>query len=257
MSRKPRLKSKTGIYIVYIKWADKLEIIKNDNDFISLTDCIRASCSKYEYKVYAYTFNKEYAGIVLRENTPEGCSRFIQSFLSAYSAFYNKKYSRSGKIIKDRFKSIPIENTSLLPEIAAYLHNLSENPVYSSIPEYFESKTILCDTDALLFLVNNSLEQFKKLHAEISGIPKEYRYSVKRNNKEICELIKNTVNIKPGEIKHLAVKERNTVLKTLRTDAHITIGELQKATGISRGIITRSVKNDENIPKSQDEIWLL
>lgn len=259
MARKPRIRSRNGIYLIYLDWAEKVLVIKDSTDFDTILRCLKSSCEKYNCEIYAYAFNKKYAGLILREHSIGNCSRFIQGFLSVYSSIYNKKYSHNGKTTKDRFKSIPIENISLLPPLSAYIHNLAENDLYSSKNEYFSgTASRLCETKTILALCGNSKSEFAEIHAELSEIPYEFKHDKKITDKELKNLISNIYNINPSEIKKLPKNERDKILGELRKNNNITICELQRITGISRGIITRSTKdNISKTIKPKEEIWLL
>lgn len=251
MARKSRLKSSTGIYLIQLEWKKSIQIIRDDSDFIILKNYLKKAFEKYDCKIYAYAFNKEKAYFLIHEHNFYSCSKVIQYFLSLFSRFYNKKYFRSGKISRDRYKSIPIENISHIPTIIAYIHKSCKTS-FSSENEYLnKQENAVCN-------IKDFEKELIKLHSEKIYLPNEYKKFFKNNIQETINLIKKNYNINPEKIRFLPKEERNTLLYTLRYNDNISVSELQKILHISRSVIYSSTKIDRNISvKPNEEIWLL
>lgn len=252
MPRKARNVSKTGIYLIYINLADKINITKNEEDFKTALALLKKNADKTLTDIYSYTFNKDYIALIVKERTTKSISLMIQSFLSQYSLFYNNKYSTSGAICKDRFVSYPIEKTNLIVEIIAYIHNIAENKNHSSYIEYFEnSPDLITEKKYILSLVSQS--DFLELHTKSINIPRNY---LRMNKSDIEEIIISTCKIKPSDIKNLDKAKQDEIFKVLREERHLKINEIEKAVGVSKNIITR-YKKYESKTKPKEEIWLL
>ncbi len=64
--------------------------------------------------------------LLIKENGEGGISKFMQKLATAYSMYFNTKYSRTGGLFEGRFKSSHIDNDRYLKYIFSYI-NL--NPV--------------------------------------------------------------------------------------------------------------------------------
>ena len=109
MARKPRQYGETGIYHIIIRGNNRQNIFYDDNDrklFISLlkkyTDALNIS-------VYAYCLMSNHVHIVLKEKSVGDISLIMKRILTKYARWYNIKYGRSGALIANRYKSVPVE----------------------------------------------------------------------------------------------------------------------------------------------------
>lgn len=69
-------------------------------------------------------------------------SKFVQSFSTAYSMYFNRKYKRVGPLFQGRFRASRITKDEYLQHISRYIHLNPKNYMdyqWSSLPYYFET----------------------------------------------------------------------------------------------------------------------
>ena len=89
--------------------------------------------------------------------------KVMQLIQQTYTAYYNKKYNRSGHVFEQRYKSILVDKDEYLLVLIKYIHN---NPVkahigdinyeFSSHSEYITGKGLVCCIDEALALLDTN-----------------------------------------------------------------------------------------------------
>ncbi|HSX06419.1 MAG TPA: transposase [Candidatus Saccharimonadia bacterium] len=141
---------------VYARGHSRHKIFNDEQDYITFLTLLQRYLSAEEardpYGVpYPNFYNKlELLAFVLMPNhfhlliyqrQPEAMARFMQSLLTSYSRYFNKKYKRSGSLFESRYKASMISDDSYLEHISRYIHL---NPrqwrdyEYSSLPYYLQ-----------------------------------------------------------------------------------------------------------------------
>ena len=72
--------------------------------------------------IYAYTLMPNHFHLVLQQLTENGITVFMKKVMTAYSMYFNTKYSHSGVIFQGRFKSSHIDSEQYFRYIFAYVH---------------------------------------------------------------------------------------------------------------------------------------
>ena len=149
--------------------------------------------SNYLVSIVAYCLLPNHFHLVLKQETENGISKFMQKLGTSYTMYFNQKYKRSGSLFQGKFKSNLIEGEFGLPVLSVYVnlnyihHRIDPKSslVKSSIFEYLGSE--LGD-----FVCNQ--EEIKSIVSEI-GTLEEYQ-----------EFAKNTSKVF-GENKGLVIKD--------------------------------------------------
>ncbi len=169
----------------------------------------------------------------------------MKRILTKYARWYNMKYNRSGALIANRYKSVPVEIDEYFLHLIRYVH---QNPIkagivkkcedysYSSFIEYIHEKE-LADTDFVMQMI--SLERFVDYHQEIEKMNFRVTDSKKKTDEDVLLFLKKYYKIdNPKSISKLSKAERDKILVELKKE--FPIRQLQRITGISRGVITKA-----------------
>lgn len=70
----------------------------------------------------AYCLMPNHLHLLVYEKEEAGISSFMHKLMTAYSLFYNKKYSRTGRLFEGTFKAKHLDTDSYLEYIFAYIH---------------------------------------------------------------------------------------------------------------------------------------
>lgn len=244
MSRTSRSYSQSGVYHILFRGVNQQSIFEEKADYDKLKDTIMKVKEEMGMEIYAYCFMSNHVHIVLKEKKDRDISLIMKRILTKYARWYNIKYGRSGALIANRYKSVPVEMNEYFLHLIRYIH---QNPVkagiveklseyrYSSYNEYMEEND-LTDTGFILGMLNK--REFEEFHTSMEEMT--FRVSDRKNDTddEVSFKIKNKYGIEnPKEISNMKKEERNKILIELKQEHPIR--QLQRITGVSRGIISR------------------
>ncbi|MFC4024421.1 transposase [Oceanobacillus longus] len=125
MPRKPRRKSRNGIYHVMLRGINRQTIFEDDNDRIRLLETIKRFKDISKFRIFCYCLMDNHIHLLLKE-TEEPVSKAIQRISASYVYWYNDKYERSGHLFQERFKSENVETITYFLTVLRYIH---QNPV--------------------------------------------------------------------------------------------------------------------------------
>ena len=245
MSRLARTISENGVYHILFRGVNQQNIFEEDADFNKLKETIATVKQDLKFEVYAYCFMSNHVHIVLKEKSFGDISLIMKRILTKYARWYNIKYGRSGALIANRYKSVPVEIDEYFLHLIRYVH---QNPIkagiakkcedysYSSFNEYVKDKE-LTDTDFLLQMI--SLKEFIDYHKEIEKMNFRVTDSKKKTDEEMLLFLKKHYKIdNPKSISKLSKDDRDKILAELKRD--FPIRQIQRITGVSRGVITKA-----------------
>ena len=245
MSRLARTISESGVYHILFRGVNQQNIFEEDADFNKLRETIATVKQDLGFGIYAYCFMNNHVHIVLKEKNLGDISQIMKRILTKYARWYNTKYGRSGALIANRYKSVPVEIDEYFLQLIRYVHqnpikagiakNVEDYP-YSSFMEYIK-KSDLTDTDFLLQMI--SLEEFVDYHQELEEMKFRVTDSKKKTDDEVLILLKKNYKIdNPKSITKFSKADRNKILAELKKE--FSIRQIQRITGISRGVITKA-----------------
>ena len=245
MSRLARTISESGVYHILFRGINQQNIFEEDSDFKKLKETIALVKQDLKFKIYAYCFMSNHVHIVLKEKSSGDISLIMKRILTKYARWYNIKYGRSGALIANRYKSVPVEINEYFLHLIRYIH---QNPIkagivekcedypHSSFVEYMYEKK-LTDADFLFQMV--SLKEFVDYHQEIETMIFRVTDRKKKTDDEVLMILKKNYKIdNPKSISKLSKAERDKILVELKKK--FPIRQLQRITGISRGVITKA-----------------
>ena len=123
---------------------------------------------RHHLSIIAYCLMPNHIHLLLRQNSPEPISQFIQRLHTAYTMYFNKKYELVGHPFQSRFKAKIINKDEYLMHLSRYIHLnphklVSKLPSYrwSSYPEYLKepSNNNITDTKFVLSMFKSKNQQ--------------------------------------------------------------------------------------------------
>ena len=242
MSRLARAISESGVYHILFRGVNQQNIFEEPVDFEKLKETIAIVKKDLKFEIYAYCFMSNHVHLVLKEKNMGEISLIMKRILTKYARWYNIKYGRSGALIANRYKSVPVEIDEYFLQLIRYIHQNPikagivekvENYPYSSFLEYVNKKD-LADADFLLKMV--SLQEFVEYHQEIENLVFRVTDSKRKTDEDVLKFLKKRYKIdNPKSIAKLTKADRNAILAELKKE--FSARHLQRVTGISRGVI--------------------
>lgn len=158
MPRMARKESSTKVYHVILRGNDKQDIFFDEQDYKKFIEELKNTKEKYGYELYAYCLMTNHVHLVIYDKN-NMLSKIMQSLEVAYSAYFSKKYEKTGHLFQNRFLSKVVEAREYLMQVCRYVH---QNPVkakistvdkykWSSFKEYLYGEKIV-NTKMLLSL---------------------------------------------------------------------------------------------------------
>lgn len=117
-------------YHIFNRGWNKQVIFFNDGNYVYLLKKIKDSILKYGVTIIAYCLMPNHYHFLLRQETDQPLSVWIQWLFNGYVQAINKQLHRSGTLFQGRAKHILIDNDAYLIHLVRYIHY---NPVDSNL----------------------------------------------------------------------------------------------------------------------------
>ncbi|ALE53065.1 hypothetical protein SP60_07595 [Candidatus Thioglobus autotrophicus] len=132
--------------------------------------------------IISYCLLPNHFHLVLKQESEDGISRFMQKLGTSYTMYFNQKYKRSGSLFQGKFKANMIDGEFGLPVLSVYVNlnyihhriNLKSSLVKSSIFEYLDEElgNSICNKEEIRSVVSEigSIDEYKKFAKNTSKI---------------------------------------------------------------------------------------
>lgn len=253
MPRRAREKSETGIYHVIVRGINKQNIFHDNDDRQQLFMVIARAKEKSDFKIYAYCFMNNHIHLLLHEGA-ETIGEVMKRVGSSYVYRYNQKYERIGYLFQDRYKSESVNDDAYLLTVLRYIHhnpkkaglveNIEDFP-WSSYRDYKGGKGIT-DIDFILNVIHSNREKalqlFDKHHeGENNDRCLDIELIDKLTDEEVSAAIIKVFEINSlSDINDVDRPEQDRCLKVIRENYRVSIRQVERLTGISRGMIEKA-----------------
>ncbi len=255
MPRQARLKSESGVYHIIMRGINRKIIFKDSEDFLMFIYCLQKYKGKSGYEIYAYCLMNNHIHILIKIGD-EPLEQVMRRICGKYVYWYNQKYERIGNLFQDRFKSEPVENDTYFLTVLRYIH---QNPLkagivgdisqykWSSYHEYLNyNNAELVDVNFSLKMFHEDKEkavkEFIKFNAEVKDDRclevGERKHLTDKKAKDIIDRYLKVDSMQ--EIEDIDKKTRNKILSTLKKEHGLSIRQIERLTGIQRGIVSRA-----------------
>ena len=247
MPRRGRIKSETGIYHVMLRGINQQVIFEDDEDYEKMLQTLSDVKAISNFEMYAYCLMPNHCHFLLKDGH-ESLEQIFRRIGSRYVYWYNLKYKRVGHLFQDRYKRETIENEKQLLAVLRYIH---QNPIkgglcsqlsdytWSSYNEYLGKQKIVDTKDIFEIIERKAFEDFSKSESNekvLDDEPRGFRVSDTEAKARITK-ISGCDSTTAFQKLELSVKRK--YLKEFK-DAGISIRQINRLTGISKGIVERA-----------------
>ena len=254
MPRQARKESGTGIYHVMLRGINRQDIFEEAEDYMRMLSCLQQMLEQYDDQGNRLPPLCTFYAYCLMSNHVHLIGSTIKHLAVMYAIYYNQKYSRSGHVFQDRFKSEPVNDMQYFVTLLRYIH---QNPVkagivehvkdyeYSSWGEYdgtVEPVFQLCDTGTVLRRVPfDDLEAMvnEPLADEVNCLDMDDPSRSRPSDDQVWAYIKDKTGVtNSSAFQRLNDDIRRAVLKNLK-EIGASHRQLARLTGIGRGVIQK------------------
>jgi len=251
------VKSKSGVYHIMLRGANRQEIFHDDEDYMRFIDFLYKYKLKTNVKMYGWCLMSNHVHLLVKEGNEE-ISNTMKRLGVSFVLYYNLKYGTTGHLFQDRFKSENVEDRGYLLTVVRYIH---QNPLkagmvqqvdkwrWSSCREYYgthDEKRKLLDPELILGMFSDDTilarESFKKFN---EGFQKDrclddHIQERKRTDEEARELIKHRLGgMEIAQIKSLPKRQRDEILKKAKEVEGLSHRQMARILGVSRTLISK------------------
>ncbi len=244
MSRLARIKSKSEIYHVIVRGINRQNIFQDDKDRYVYLNRLAHYKNECGIKLFAYCLMPNHVHLLVQEKD-KPLNEFMKKLGISYSFRYNIKHDRVGHLFQDRYRSEPVEEDLYLLTVFKYIH---QNPckaglddfIWTSYRNYTGQESGIIDTEFILSLFKSKKSLMQFLNKEIDEKCMDVFEKRRVNNDEAIKKIMTAAKIKDcKQLQTFEIKKRNEILNELK-EAGLPIRQIEKLTGINRGIILRA-----------------
>lgn len=224
---------------------NRQHLFEENSDFLFFLQALYHLKIEMSFEIHAYCLMSNHVHILIKENQLGDISLIMKRLLTKYAMYFNRKYQRNGALISSRYKSLPVQVDEYFIPLLRYIH---QNPLkaglvskmedyeFSSYKEYLNGGT-LTDTSFSLSLIGRN--EWMSLHQISENGNFEPCEKIALNNDQVRRKILLRTNGKePHEISSWPKSERNALIRQLKEDG-LSIRQIERATGISRGVVAR------------------
>jgi len=268
LPRPPRLYSNSKVYHIILKGIDDQDIFYDDQDRKIFLKQILDSKSEFNYIVYAYCLMGNHVHMVIKSQDVF-LSKSIQSLLVRYVHYFNKKYNRSGPLVKNRFNSKKVENLQYFIDVCRYVHRnpemagieLTQNYQWSSYKEYV-GKSRIINKKALLHYYNDDVNKFiddtiKTVSEKSIEDYIDYEIIGKLNDEQLIEIIMDKFRIEnisevPIFFKNIGREELERFIREIKNIQGINKNQVARVTRLGRSVVERIWCKIEPAPNARN-----
>ena len=126
MARQLRIEYAGAIYHVTCRmigdWrTEQTRLFKDDKDRERFLETLAERVEQYNIRLYLFVLMANHFHLVFE--TPDGnCAKFMQSFSTAYTVYYNLRHRRHGHLLDGRYKARLVEGEEYLLALTRYVH---------------------------------------------------------------------------------------------------------------------------------------
>ncbi|MDO7786205.1 transposase [Desulforamulus aquiferis] len=246
MARKAREKSTTGIYHIMLRGIDKRDIFLDDEDREKFLDYLAKAKEKATCLIYGYCLMDNHVHLLIEEGH-EHIGESIKRVAVGYVYWHNEKYSRTGHLFQNRYKSEVVEDDTYFITVLRYIH---QNPIkaglvqdishykWSSYIHYIEGSEDLINLDIAMnfFISQDKFIEFMRTPSSEQCL--EENIKVRYSDKQLKEII---LKLYPKQdlISNLTKEKRDEFIRRIKQYTNASNRQISRVLGIGRGIVER------------------
>ncbi len=257
MPRTARKKSKSGIYHIMLRGANRQEIFHDEKDHVKFLEILERYKMKSEMKVYAWCLMGNHVHLLVKEGN-EALAITMKRIGVSYVSFYNWKYRTTGHLFQDRYRSENVESDRYLFAVIRYIH---QNPVkvglvkkpeswnWSSCQAYYGKECdplFLLDSDFILGIFSENRKEGMRRFKEYNEMENKDKFMDDEENRRLSdeEAGKRIGAVVKGyeiaSIKSLPKLQRDEIVYKIKKIEGITQRQIARILGISLSLINRA-----------------
>ena len=248
MPRTARKKGESGIYHVVLRGINQQLIFEDDEDNEMFLDVIEACKRVSGFELYAYCLMSNHVHLLIRI-LAEDLDQIFKRIGARYVFWFNWKYRRVGHLFQDRFRSEPVETDRYFLAVLRYIH---KNPItagicgsidgykWSSFHEYVGDHRIVDRDFALEMTGSDGFVEFHQSENEVDTFIDDDVKRFRITDEYVKELMRKVCGVDTVDAFQKFDKTQRAFYVGSLKDQGITIRQISRLTGVSKGIVERA-----------------
>lgn len=243
MARQAR---RTSEYMhIIVRGIGKQILFEEESDMATYLGYLKKYADETKVSVLAYCLMENHAHLLVRD-CEGNISALMQKTGVGYAQYYNRKYERVGYLFQGRYKSEIITDEVYLLSAFRYILNNPEKAGICRADEYrwssyreYGAGNSFTDYEILKKRIGdkNALKAFLGQADDVEHIEAEPR---KKDDKWALETLKKVLKVESGTaLQQFDKNRRDEALAKLKKQG-ISVRQLERLTGINRGIIQKA-----------------
>lgn len=252
MPRQPRT---AGEYLhIIVRGIGKQILFEDTRDREKFLCCLQKYAAETSISILAYCLMENHVHLLLHD--PSSVTPlFMKKLGISYARYYNLKYERSGHLFQDRYKSEAITDDAYLLSVYRYILNnplkaglgSAEKYRWSSYCEYGRSGCIT-NTKILREMIGDEAAFLLFMHQEDNAEPMEAERP-KKDDAWALATLKRLLNVQSGTALQQYDRPRRDMALALLKEKGLSIRQIERLTGINRGVIQKAKAVSANRPQ--------
>jgi len=200
MARPLRIDYPGALHHIFFRGNRKENIFEDTSDRLQFLKFLSNVKNRFDVKLYVHCLMNNHVHL-LPESGPVHIGNFMRELLTNYVQYFNKRWSRVGHLLQDRYKSILVDKDSYLLTLIKYIHlnpvrgGLCKEPedyIWSSHIEYLGIREPIVETEVVLSYFKDLTEYEKFIKEGETNKPplrKYKRYEFYGDDKFINEAL--------------------------------------------------------------------
>ena len=242
MARQARQMSDTGFFHVIVRGIGKQILFEEFSDNKYYLWLLERYSSETNVSVCAYCLMENHVHLLVRDKEGE-LPLFMKKLGVSYSAYFNKKYERSGHLFQDRYRSEAVNDDPYLLSVFRYILKNPQAAGICSFDQYpwssyklYGKRSSFVDTELLCGMLGSFEHYYEFLSEDTEDDCMEY-YPAKITDERAKQLIKDKLGIESGvAIQSYDREKRDEAINKL-IKAGLSERQIERLTGINRRII--------------------
>ena len=251
MPRQPRT---AGEYLhIIVRVIGKQILFEDTHDREKYLSSLQKYATESKIGILAYCLMENHVHLLLHD--PSSVTPlFMKKLGVSYAQYYNLKYERSGHLFQDRYKSETITDDAYLLSVYRYILN---NPLHaglgpaeayrwSSYGEYGRSGGIT-DTKMLCEMIGDETAFLRFMQQDDTAEHMEAE-SPKKDDAWALATLQHLLNVSSGTALQQYDRSQRDVALALLKENGLSIRQIERLTGINRGVIQKAKSVNKNCP---------
>ena len=256
MPRQARQSSASEYQHIIVRGIGKQVLFEDRKDYLYFLSKQKDYCAETQVKVCSYCLMENHVHLLLLDEV--GKTALLMKKLGvSYSYYFNHKYERVGHLFQDRYMSEAILDDAYLLTVFRYILN---NPVKAGIcpAEAYEWSSYhaygahdsFADTRLLEEMIGGKDDYVRFLAVEDEAVCMEYQ-APPHDDAWAERIIRKKLGVSSGTaLQQMDRQQRNEAIQLLKREG-LTTRQIERLTGISRGVIQNVKYDNKNRPRRQ------